>query len=182
MDMMTPIALTPLRPEQLTVRPHHLFNTQWLVLTSGDFTGGNHNCMTIAWGGIGTMWHKPVVQVVVRPQRYTYTFMETFPTFTLCGFPESYRPALQQIGSKTGRSGLNKAALAGFTAIASQTVEAPVYAEADLVIECRQLYRQTVDPSGFQSDVVANSYPQGDYHRIYVGEILAIRAAERYRL
>ena len=127
------------------------------------------------------MWHKPVAHVVVRPQRHTYTYMENFPTFTLCGFPESYRPGLQLIGSKSGRIGIDKAAQAGFTAIAGRQVAAPAYAEADLVIECRQLYRQTFDPAGIQAEVVANSYPQGDYHRLYVGEIVALFASDRYR-
>ena len=31
--------------------------------------------MTISWGGMGTLWDKPVVTVYVKLCRYTYGFM-----------------------------------------------------------------------------------------------------------
>ena len=31
--------------------------------------------MTISWGGMGTLWGKPVVTVYVKLCRYTYGFM-----------------------------------------------------------------------------------------------------------
>ena len=42
-------------------------------------TAGNRdrfNTMTIGWGGLGTLWGMPVCTVYVRPERYTYEFME----------------------------------------------------------------------------------------------------------
>jgi hypothetical protein len=34
------------------------------------------NMMIIGWGSIGCMWWKPFVQIVVRPQRYTFEYTE----------------------------------------------------------------------------------------------------------
>ena len=163
----------------LKVKSHDLFANQWLLLTAGDFKSGRYNAMTIAWGSIGTMWNKPFVQVVARPQRYTRKFMDEFDTFTVCAFPASCRHALQLLGSKSGRDG-NKIAESGLTPEVAAVVAAPIYAEAVLAIECRKVYWQDMDPKGFVSPAAAANYPAKDYHRIYFGEIAAIGATNDY--
>ena len=164
---------------QLYVRIHDLFDNQWLILTCGDFEKGDFNGMTISWGSLGVMWSKAFAQVVVRPTRYTHTFMEKYPTFTLCAFPEEYRSALNTMGSRSGRN-CDKIAEAGLTPIPSSIVSAPCYAEAELVIECRKMFFDDFKPAHFVDPSINRNYPQKDYHRIYFGEILAIRGIEKY--
>jgi flavin reductase (DIM6/NTAB) family NADH-FMN oxidoreductase RutF len=135
--------------------------------------------MTISWGSLGVMWNKPFVQVVVRPVRYTYEFIERFDTFTLCAFPRAYHKALSLLGTKSGRDG-DKIAQAGLTPSAARCVAAPAYAEAKLVIECRKLYWQDIDPAHFLDAQLDRNYPQKDYHRIYFGEILAVDGVTEY--
>jgi flavin reductase (DIM6/NTAB) family NADH-FMN oxidoreductase RutF len=166
-------------PAALQVKVHGLFANQWLLLTAGDFNSRRFNTMTIAWGSIGTMWNKPFVQVVVRPQRHTRKFMDEFETFTVCAFPTACRSALQLLGSKSGRDG-NKILESGLTPAAATAVGAPVFAEATLAIECRKVYWQDMDPRGFASSSIAANYPVKDYHRIYFGEIVAIRGTGEY--
>ena len=172
-------ARRPIEPASLTVRIHDLFANQWLLLAVGDFQIKRYNAMTVAWGSIGTMWNKPFVQVVVRPQRYTRIFLEEFGTFTVSAFRPAYREALQVLGSKSGRDG-NKIAASGLTPTASTVVDAPSFAEADLVIECRKVYWQDMDPRGFVTPAIAANYPGKDYHRMYFGEIAAIAGTEAY--
>ena len=162
--------------DDLTVRSHHLWAKQWLVLTSGDFSAGRYNSMAVGWGSLGTMWAKPFAQVVVRPTRYTYEFMEQYDTFTLCVFHETQRPAVQLLGTKSGRDG-DKITESGLTPVESVVVDAPSFAEAKLVIECRKLYWQDIDPAHFLNPAIDRNYPQKDYHRIYFGEILAVFSA-----
>ena len=171
---------TAIDPAALTVKPHDLFANRWLLLTAGDFKSGRYNAMTIAWGSIGTIWNKPFVQVVVRPQRHTRKFMDESGSFTVCAFRPAYRSALQLLGSRSGRDG-NKIAESGLTPVAATVVGAPVFAEADLAIECRKIYWQDMDPGGFASPAVAANYPAKDYHRIYFGEIAAIGGTGEYR-
>ena len=171
---------TPIAPAALKVKIHDLFADQWLLLTAGDFKSGRYNAMTIAWGSIGTIWNKPFVQVVVRPQRHTRKFMDESGSFTVCAFRPAYRSALQLLGSRSGRDG-NKIAESGLTPVAATVVGAPVFAEADLAIECRKIYWQDMDPGGFASPAVAANYPAKDYHRIYFGEIAAIGGTGEYR-
>lgn len=159
--------------EKWTTQPVGLWEPPWLLLTAGDFTSGAFNAMTVSWGSLGTIWNKPFAQVVVRPQRFTYQFMEKYPTFTLCAFPLKYRKALSLLGSKSGRDG-DKIAASGLTPQAATVAAAPVYAEAALTVECRKMYWQDMDPSHFLDTGIQRNYPENDYHRIYFGEILAV--------
>jgi flavin reductase (DIM6/NTAB) family NADH-FMN oxidoreductase RutF len=168
----------PIPIEQLTVKAYSLWEDQWLLLSSGDFAAGHFNCMTISWGSLGVMWGRPFVQVVVRPQRYTFEFMEQYPAFTVCAFPETYRSALNLLGSRSGRE-IDKMKASGLTPQPASTVTAPVYAEAELAIECRKIYWQDFDPTHFIEPGIHKSYPRRDYHRMYFGEILAVSGIEK---
>jgi len=158
--------------ERLVVKPMALWDVQNLLLTSGDLAAGSYNAMTVGWGSLGWMWRMPFVQVVVRPVRYTYEFIERYPTFTLCAFPQACRPALQLLGTRSGRDG-DKIAASGLTPEAAETVAAPAYAQAELVLECRKLYWHDFEPDHFLDERIARVYPRLDYHRVYYGEVLA---------
>jgi flavin reductase (DIM6/NTAB) family NADH-FMN oxidoreductase RutF len=166
------MARQPIAMDDLIVRAHHLWAKQWLLLTAGDFAAGDFNTMTVGWGSLGTMWGKPFAQVVVRPVRYTYTFIERFDTFTLSVFDDRYRRALNLLGTQSGRDG-DKIARAGLTPIPSTRVAAPGFAEAQLILECRKIYWDDMEPGHFLDSSIENNYPQKDYHRIYFGEIVA---------
>lgn len=170
------MTLSPLHIDDLQIRSHHLFNTQWLLLTCGDFSKNDYNTMTVSWGSLGTIWNRPFAQVFVRPSRYTYTFIDRYDNFTLSALPETYRKALSLLGSKSGRDG-DKIAESGLTPIASTTVSSPAFAEAELVIECRKIYWQDMDKTHFlDAQIESRNYAKGDFHRIYFGEITAVLA------
>lgn len=165
--------------EEFVIKPIHLWEIQWLLLTSGDFNEKKFNAMTVGWGSVGYMWRRPFVQVVVRPIRYTYEFMERYDTFTLCAFPNPYQAALNVLGTTSGRDG-DKIGKAGLTPVASKKIDAPGYAEAELVLECRKMYWDDVHPEHFLDPGISANYPRKDYHRIYFGEILSIQADEKF--
>ncbi len=163
----------PIAPTDFSIRPYTVLARQWMALTSGDFTTGRYNSMTVGWGSFGVMWNKPFVQVVVRPVRYTFEFMEHHDTFTLCAFGREYRKALQILGTKSGRDN-DKITGAGLTPIASMKIAAPGFDEADLIIELRKIYWDDFRPENFLDPSIGENYPQKDYHRIFFGEILYI--------
>ncbi len=144
-----------------------------LLLSSGDFSTGKYNCMTVGWGSLGIVWKMPFVQIFVRPTRYTLTFLERYPTFTLCTFPDQYKEKLEYLGSVSGRD-IDKIAESGLTPIASQVVVAPSFEEADLCLECEKMYWQDLDPSHFLHPQIEEKYALKDYHRIYYGLIKGI--------
>lgn len=159
---------------ELTLDAVNLWMNRWLVLTAG--TIDDCNMMTVAWGSIGCMWSRPFAQVVVRPQRYTRRYIDRSDSFTLCAFPEKYRKDLQTLGTLSGRDGdkLSKTAL---TLKPSRNVAAPSYCEANLVLECRKIYYQDMDPRGFVDGTIQANYAAKDYHRIYFGEIMCVLSA-----
>ena len=162
-----------IQTEKFKTQPTSLFDDQWLLLTCGDFATGNFNCMTISWGSLGTIWNRPFAQVVVRPQRFTFEFMERYDNFSLCAFPVEYRPALNLLGSKSGRDS-QKMKESGLTPCSASIISSPIYQEAELAIECRKIYWQDLTPAHFLDSTIARNYPQSDYHRVYFGEILTV--------
>jgi flavin reductase (DIM6/NTAB) family NADH-FMN oxidoreductase RutF len=165
--------------DRLQVKIHDLWANQWFLLTSGDFKTGQFNSMTVAWGSLGIMWSMPFAQVVVRPIRYTYEFMERYDTFTLCAFPRKYRKQLNFLGSVSGRK-MDKIQSSGLTPCAASVVAAPVFAEAELRIECRKMYWSDLEPEHFLNAGIAAIYDGHDFHRMYFGEIVALTGDEKY--
>ncbi len=173
-----PLARIPLDDFQL--RCHHLWDSRWLLLCAGDLATEHFNLMTVAWGSFGTMWSRPFAQIVVRPTRHTYAFTERYDTFTLCAFPDLCRPVLKLMGTRSGRD-IDKIHDSGLTPVPSLTVAAPGFAEAELIVECRKIYWDDVRPGHFLLPELQDNYPARDYHRIYFGEITAVRGIEPYR-
>lgn len=164
---------------QLMIKPHYLFHHQWVLLTCGDFASGDFNTMTIGWGALGTMWSKPFAYVAVRHSRYTFKFMEKYDSFTLSAFPEAYHDALNLLGTKSGRDG-NKIAESGLTPQSSQTISAPGFKQAEIVIECQKIYANDLNPEYFLTPSINKHYPNHDYHRIYYGHILYVSGTGQY--
>lgn len=167
-----------IKPQDFTARPVDIWLNRWFLLTAGN--RDHYNTMAVAWGSMGGMWNLPFVQVVVRPSRFTYEFINKTDTFTLCSFPEKYREAVNLLGTRSGRDS-DKIKASGLTVIPSKKVEAPAFQEADLILECKKIYWQDMDPGHFLDDRIQRNYPQKDYHRIFFGRILWILAAEGFK-
>lgn len=142
---------------------------QWMLITAG--TPERCNTMTASWGGLGVLWNKPVAICYIRPQRYTKEFVEREEFFTLAFLPEERRKDLALCGAKSGRD-VDKVKECGFT-VAAGAGGAPYFEEAELVLVCRKLYRQDMEPGCFlDASLVEGSYPGGDFHTMYIGEIV----------
>jgi len=159
-----------LKPEQITENPFKLVGADWMLVTAGN--KDSFNMMTAGWGGFGILWNKKICFCLVRPSRYTYEFLEKSDTFTLTFFDQNQRSILDFCGKYSGRD-YNKAAETGLTAVETKNGSV-FFNEARLVIECRKIYYQDVDPSNFvDPEIDARCYPKNDYHRMYVGEIIS---------
>ncbi len=160
---------TTIAPTALRDNPFQLIGRDWMLITAG--TTENFNTMTASWGGLGHLWNRDVAFCFVRPQRYTFGFMERAAYFTLSFFPESQRAALDYCGSHSGRD-VDKIAATGLTPISDET-GAIYFAQARLVLICRKLYGGDIVRAAFTDPTVpAEVYPKGDFHRMYVGEIV----------
>ena len=136
--------------------PVELIGDDWALLTAG--TPDKFNTMTVSWGALGEMWGRDAAFVFVRPQRYTFEFIEQSDIFTLSFYGSEYKDALRLCGAKSGRD-IDKPAAAGLT---------PVEASGGVTFA-----EQALDPSGFLDKTIENNYAKKDYHKMYVGEIIA---------
>lgn len=161
--------LIEILPEQIGDNPFKLIGRDWMLIAAGTLT--SFNMMTASWGALGELWGRRVAFCFVRPHRYTFQFMERAAYYTLNFFDETYRPALDYCGSHSGRD-VNKAQETGLTPVAG-TEGAVYFAQARLVLVCRKLYAQDLVPDCFVDPTIGpRHYPQQDYHRMYVGEIV----------
>lgn len=156
-------------PQALTDNPFSLIGNEWMLITAGN--GTHCNTMTASWGGVGVLWNLPVAFSFVRPQRYTYEFMEQADTYSLSFLPEEYRPALRYCGSHSGRDG-DKFAAAGLSVVYENGT--PCIEQARLILCCRKLHTVDFTPEQFADSTLLTHYKANDFHRQYIGEIVQV--------
>ena len=147
-----------------------LFDEKWALITAGNKE--SFNTMTASWGGLGELWNKDVCFVFIRPQRYTYEFTEREEYFTVSSLPEEYRKALTFCGRNSGRD-CNKVKEAGLTP--AEFEKSMGFEESEITVLCRKLYHQDINPEGLvDKSIDSTCYPDKDYHRMYIGEIVKV--------
>ena len=162
-----------IRPEDIGDNPFSLIGETWMLITAG--TRESFNTMTASWGGLGVLWNKQIATCFVRPTRHTYGFMETAAGFSLCFFDERHRKILDYCGSRSGRN-VDKVAKTGLVPVFGG--DAIYFEQARLVIECRKVYTFDIDPARFVDQGIDKLYPEKDYHRAYIGEIIRCLAKQ----
>lgn len=146
-----------------------LQNGAFLILQSGNIT----NIMTVSWCLIGYMWNKPIIQILVRTSRYSYSLIESTDNFTIC-FPinQNMNNELFICGTKSGRE-CNKIKECNFTLLKSQKIKTPIIANCGLYYECKILTKQKLPVEQFDGDEPLENNKDGHYHIMYYGEIVS---------
>ena len=163
-----------IKPEELNKSPFQLIGNEWMLVTAQQ--GDKVNTMTASWGGFGIMWHKNVVNIVLRPQRYTKEFVDSSDTFSLTFFDKSYKKDLGYLGSKSGR---DEDKLSKTSLTVGHIDNTPIFEEANLVLICKKLYAQDFDPKCFIQDGLDEEfYPEKDYHTMYIAEVQKVLIKE----
>jgi flavin reductase (DIM6/NTAB) family NADH-FMN oxidoreductase RutF len=130
------------------------------------------NTMTIGWGSIGYVWGRPMFMVMVRPSRYTYQLIEEAEDFTVSlPLGGGMKEALNFCGTKSGRD-YDKFAECNLSTLPGKNVTTPVIEGCDLHYECKIKYKQQMGKDKLDSEITTQSYPEGDYHTLYYGEIV----------
>ena len=144
------------------------------LLVSAD-ASGKPNAMTIGWGTAGVVWGKSIFMVAVRPSRYTHDLIRARGEFTVNVMPAGMAEVVAYCGSHSGRDH-DKLAEKGLTPAAGKTVSVPTIEQAVVAYECRVVHTNHVIAQNLAADIVPGFYPQGDYHTVFFGEILACLA------
>ncbi len=156
--------------KQLNENLFTLLDDDWMLITAGS--EDNFNTMTASWGGFGILWNRPVAFIFIRPQRYTFEFAETNNGFTLSFFGPEQRDMLAYCGSHSGRD-VDKVKETGLTPFATSSGNIS-FLESRLFFECKKLFRNDFLPGHFtEGEIAGKYYPEEDFHRMYIGEILS---------
>ena len=124
----------------MNINPFEKFNKQWALVTAGN--KDHFNSMTISWGSMGTIWGKDIITIYVRPERYTFEFLEKYDNFTISFYEEKYRNCLNIMGNLSGRD-VDKVKEADLTPI--EIENAITYKQASQTYLCKKLYLQQLD-------------------------------------
>ena len=129
------------------------------------------NTMTIGWATIGFAWRKPVMMIMVRDSRHTFSLIEKADDFTVSIPTTDMKKEIAFCGTKSGRD-VDKFKVCGLKIAPSRQVGSPIVQIPGIHFECRIVYKNAIDPQLLSRDLDP-LYPQKDYHTLYFGEILA---------
>jgi len=160
---------------ELTINPFEKIGKEWMLITAGS--KDSYNTMTASWGQIGVLWNRDVLTCYIRPNRYTYEFIEKEEYFTASFFGSEYKKALSFCGTHSGRD-TDKAVEAGLTA--EEIESSTTFKEAELVLVCRKLYSYDIKGENFLTDdgIAEKVYNPEPFHRAYISEITGIYIKE----
>ncbi len=156
---------------ELKFNPFEKIGKEWMLITAGSKE--KFNTMTASWGQLGVLWNKNVLTCYIRPNRYTFEFIENGDTFTASFFGEECRKALSFCGSHSGRD-CDKIKETGLTA---EEIDGNMtFSEADMVIVCRKLYSYDMSENGFLTNdgIPEQFFGKDPYHKAYIAEITAV--------
>lgn len=159
-----------LEVKKLPAELYQAFATRDALLTAGD--RDHCNTMTIGWCQLGRVWGKQICTVLVRPERYTYQFMEESGRFTVSLLPADAKQTLALCGSRSGRD-VDKIRECGLT-LCYGAGDAPFFEEAEMVLVCEKVYIQDLkEENVLGRDLIMPYYGEyGDFHRVYMGRIV----------
>ena len=146
-----------------------LYNRQWALVTAG--TADNYNTMTISWGGLGTLWNKPVATVYVKPIRHTHNFLDSNDYFTVSFYGEEYRKDLGLLGTLSGRDG-DKVAQTKLTPVS--VGDSVSFKQATITLLCKKIYRQDLITDTMPQEEINRYYIDEEPHTMYIGEVIDI--------
>jgi flavin reductase (DIM6/NTAB) family NADH-FMN oxidoreductase RutF len=140
----------------------------WALLTAG--TEEKFNMMTITGVMCGKFFLKPMMQVYVHPDRYSYQFLEDNDYFTVSFFDVPQHPALQICGRMHGNE-CDKVTESGLHPIPFENTV--IFEEAKTIFVCRKVYHMDIKKDNFDSQQLFNEYykESSTFHRIYLGQI-----------
>lgn len=157
-------------PDKIPGNIIKMLTEDWMLITAGN--DQQFNMMTAGWGGLGSMFGKPVAFCFIAPTRYTCQLMEKNDTYTLTFYTEAYRDALKLCGSKSGKE-VDKVKATGLTPITTPS-GSKAFSEAWLIIECRKTVSQSITPEAICNEKLKEEWAEKQLYKMFIGEIINV--------
>ncbi len=162
----------PMPIDMLEFDPFTMIAQDWMAISAG--TPEKANTMTASWGGVGELWGKDVVYIFVRDSRYTKEFLDKEDGFSITFFDKKEHRTLKYFGSVSGR---NEDKMANARMHFNFFNDIPYIDEGNLVFCCKKLAAVPITEDQFvDTEIKPKWYEKGDFHTMYVGEILQVMA------
>lgn len=159
-----------IKAEMFDYSPFRMIGKDWMLIAAES--EGRVNAMTASWGGLGVIWNKNVAYIFVRDSRYTKELIDHSDVFSLTFFDHKENAKmLGYMGSVSGRDE-NKVEKMGLKVKHYEGV--PYFEEARTVMICNKISRVPIQPEFLPEEVKKACYANGDYHDMYIGEIVQI--------
>ena len=110
-----------------------------IIATYND--DGSANAMNAAWGGL---YDGDLVELCLASERKTLANMKKHGAFTIGFADAAHVEAADYVGLVSGNKEPHKAEKAGFTAVKSEKVDAPLLEQLPVALEC-EFIKQTED-------------------------------------
>ncbi len=132
------------------------------------------NLITIGWLNFGIIWNEPVIEVLIRPSRFSHSLLEKYNEFTINVLPETFVDKIKFCGSVSGKY-VDKFEETKLTKISSKRVNVSSLKEALLTLECKIIYKNKLSPENLSDIIRAKFYQNEDYHTLFTAQILYFR-------
>ena len=140
-------------------------------------TKESHNSCVIGWGLLGVAWSKPLFIVYVKPDRYTYQFMEKSDYFTVSFIKKSLYKKFRIYGNKSGRD-INKEEESG-AQIQFLDNGGITFKEAEEVYVCKMMAKFQLEDKNLSPEIIefydkaSTLFKQTKQpHGVFIGEII----------
>ncbi|MBE5902104.1 MAG: flavin reductase family protein [Lachnospiraceae bacterium] len=154
--------------EMIEMNPFTMIGQEFALLTAEK--DGKANSMTISWGGVGELWGKHVVTIYVRESRYTKELIDASDTFSVSFFQGKEMNSLKYFGAVSGRNE-DKYKATGFNVNHHKGI--PFIDECHFAIVCKKMAEVPIlDENFLDRNIHDQFYAEGDYHTMYIGEVV----------
>ena len=162
-------------PEKIGDNVFTLVGKDFYAITAGKEE--HYNSMIGSGGGLGMLFKKSTVWILLRADRYTLELIQKEQAYTISYFPDECREQMLFLGSKSGKNG-EKMKEVELTSLQTPSGNMS-FEEARLIIECKLTQVTTPSPYDFYAqeakDYISGAYKDANDYRKYVfGEITHI--------
>ncbi len=151
---------------------NNLPNTGILLVTRNEVDFDN--IATISWITFGYVWNDPVVNIYVRPGRFSHHSLMENGFFSINVLdPNKYESVMSYCGTISGNDGIDKFKHEKLKKIESEYINCPHIDEAKVVLECQVIHRNVISAESLDRNYTR--FYDNDFHSIFTGLIVNIK-------
>lgn len=161
----------PFKIEDIDLNPYTAIGDAGICITAE--IDGKINTKASSNVAFGKLWNKDVIFVFVRDTSYTKEILDKSDFFSVTFFEDSFKSSLNYLKKVSGRIE-NKIEQIGMHI--NHKIDIPYIDEGHLVFLCDKLaslpINNTQEDSYISKRILNQKYSEGNFHHMYVGEIL----------